>query len=568
MHITWFTFLAVIILVAGCDATPRPRTAAMPEQQQRMAVDSAEDHLSLALDFIDEYHKYDERENITRISYHLNKWIESQSADDKWIADPMFARLPSRLMVSPDATTLTRLEFNNADIGMLREAIWLNNLAAQIAPRDVTDSRWKSWLEGQALSGVAARDLTNIVELFDWVIRNVQLESPQVARDFADSLGIDPPRWGAWRLPWESILLSRGDAWARAQVAVGIARQLNIPMIILGIDRGEDTRPWALAALIEGQLYLFDPRLGLPIPDSSGDGIATLNDVLSDPSILDRLSVAENPYPISAQDLARIVALIDAPLPYLTQKMWILQSALPTGYKLILSVTPSALAQELRKIPGITNVRIWPVPYDTMDFRVAHRLEPAFIARLDAYVRPFAGDNALANGRRQHIRGVFSAEPPLKGAKQYYLDCRLPDAALVDLKFTDEVKRILGIEGVLPEDESFMRPFRAAQTARLKFFKRHASYFLGLIALEEGKYEVAVDFLQTRTLAADPDGVFTDGAHYALARCYEQLGQLNGDREQTLKAIAILEEDTSPQAAGNRLRAAQLRRVMGDGSVR
>lgn len=564
MHFLPWILLAVLTLLAGCGPAPRPGTRMVPQSEQRMSVDSAEDHLLLALDFIDEYHKYDERENINRIHYHLNKWIESKSADDKWIADPMFVRLPSRLTIASDPTMLARLEIDNADIGMLRETIWLNNISRQIANREITDAGLREWVARQSLGPAAARDLTNVVELFDWIVRNIQLESPRLARDFAEGLGIEPPRQGALRVPWESILLGRGDAWIRAQIATGVARQLNIPLLVLGIDAEEDPRPWALAALIDGQLYLFDPKLGLPIPTASGEGVATFSELLADPGILDQLSLEGNPYPVSAEDLKRVVALIDAPYPYLTQKMWILQAFLPAKYKLILSVTPSGLAQELRAIPGITNVVIWALPYDAVNYRIAHRLEPQFMTQLDAFVRPFWGDNALANGRRQHIRGVFSQEPPLKGAKQYYLECRLPDSALESLTFTDDVKSILGIEGRLPEDdESFMGPFRALQTARLRFFKRHASYFLGLIALEEGKYDVAEDYLKTRTLAANPDGEFTDGARYALARCCEQSGQLNNDPDQTRQAIALLENDESPQAVGNRLRALRLRRDTG-----
>jgi tetratricopeptide (TPR) repeat protein len=292
--------------------------------------------------------------------------------------------------------------------------------------------------------------------------------------------------------------------------------------------------------------------------------VATLGEVLADPTILQQLTEEGDEYPVSEEDLRRIVALIDAPLPWLTQKMWTLQAALPAKYKLVLTVTPSRLGQELRRIPGITNVGIWALPYDALEYRNTHRLEQAFVLRLDAWVHPFAGDNALANGRRQHIRGVFSQEPPLKGAKQYYLDCRIPDAALSNLTFTDDVKAVLGIEGALPDDPAFLQPFRTAQTARLKFFKRHASYYLGLIALEEGKYDVAVDYLRTRTLEADPKGKFTDGARYALARCLEQSGRLQGQPQRLRQALEILESDQSPQATGNHLRAAQLRRELGE----
>ena len=47
---------------------------------------------------------------------------------------------------------------------------------------------------------------------------------------------------------------------------------------------------WLCAALIDGQAYLFDARLGLAIPGPDGQGVATLNQALADPAILERMN--------------------------------------------------------------------------------------------------------------------------------------------------------------------------------------------------------------------------------------------------------------------------------------
>ena len=52
-------------------------------------------------------------------------------------------------------------------------------------------------------------------------------------------------------------------------------------------------------------------------------------------------------------------------------------------------------------------------------------------------------------------------------------------------------------------------------------------------------------------LDASPDGPWTNGARYNLARCYEQMGQL--DKAQQLYLI-----DESPQRHGNLIRARRL----------
>ena len=77
--------------------------------------------------------------------------------------------------------------------------------------------------------------------------------------------------------------------------------------------------------------------------------------------------------------------------------------------------------------------------------------------------------------------------------------------------------------------------------------KQYASYWLGLIQLEQGKYEVAISWLQ-RTLDDGSDNPFFQGAHYNLGRCYEALGQ-------QAKAIQMYQFADSPQHVGNRLRS-------------
>ncbi len=82
--------------------------------------------------------------------------------------------------------------------------------------------------------------------------------------------------------------------------------------------------------------------------------------------------------------------------------------------------------------------------------------------------------------------------------------------------------------------------------------KADASYWLGLLSYDLGKFQVADDWFRTRTLQAFPNGPWTNGASYNLARTLIELGKKD-------EAIAILEADESPQRYGNRLLAKQLK---------
>ena len=74
---------------------------------------------------------------------------------------------------------------------------------------------------------------------------------------------------------------------------MSLCRQLGIDVgLLFYTPPGQKLpNPWVCAALIEGKLYLFDPRIGLPIPGRDGTGVATLDDALADPMVLDRLDL-------------------------------------------------------------------------------------------------------------------------------------------------------------------------------------------------------------------------------------------------------------------------------------
>ena len=131
------------------------------------------------------------------------------------------------------------------------------------------------------------------------------------------------------------------------------------------------------------------------------------------------------------------------------------------------------------------------------------------------------------------LLGTFEGE---KGANALYQSARPPDS---DLKlYRDKA----------PEKS---RPKVDQDVALMQAAKQAASYWLGLIAFERGNYAAAVDYIQTRTLEAAPDGPWMAGARYNLARSLEALGQ-------TDEAIRYYKADLSAQRQGNLLRAQRL----------
>ncbi len=545
----------VCLLLTGCNPQANIKGPDFSQTDAQTTEQAAADFRA-AMSFLDNFHEYDPRTVTTRILYHLQKWAEEQDPDPDWISDPLYRRLPSRFDSMQGEAVLSRLAFQNFDIMVLREALWTHDLARQISSAPLHDVRLQRWLDGQecAISADALYDLQLALKICDWVVRNVQ-QTPIITGD-----GLPPP--GAAILPGEALLIGEGDWMVKSRIATLMGRQLGIPLTMLAIEQeAAEPVPWCLSILVDGELYLFDMRLGLPLPNRTGTGAITLKSLLEDPSLIAFWEAAGGcSYPVQPADLKRVVAVIEATPEYLSQRMKLIESQLSGDDLLTLTITPSTLSTELRKSAGIgSNVSLWTVPYDAYLYRQQLQSVPPYFADLQEKLGLVDGPTPLAAGRRQHFRGIFADTDDEEGAKQHYMDCRIPDAELEKLADDEQFAKWLRGLKQLPEDPALRAAFLERTRWAMIESKRYASYWLGLIAFEQGNYRVASDFFEKRVLQLGGEHPWSNGAGYNLARCWEQMGLLQDDPTLLERAIKRYREDTeSPQADGNRLRAANL----------
>ena len=126
------------------------------------------------------------------------------------------------------------------------------------------------------------------------------------------------------------------------------------------------------------------------------------------------------------------------------------------------------------------------------------------------------------------LKGRFSGD---NGATHYFQIAR-PSNQLLELSSRDPFEKFV-----------------------LRRGKQDASYWSGLIAYQRGNYAAAIDYFTTRTLLAYPDGPWTNGGRYNLARAYEASGE-------TQRAILQYGSDNaSPGYPGDLLRAKWLREL-------
>jgi hypothetical protein len=405
----------------------------------------------------------------------------------------------------PALKALRRTEFSRFDGYALQEAVWL---------RDIT--RW-----GQ---GEAAESLERAKSLFDWTVRNIQLEasSPRQIPQF----------------PWETLLFGRGTASDRAWVFILLCRQAGIDAAILdpeeepgagheaqartaaaAKDKGAKQeslpglappaqRPWCVAVLVEGQAYLFDPLLGLPIPapdgvkfDEAGQLViqpATLAQAADDEKVLRQLDADKtHVYGVKARELKRVVVMLEASPSYLARRMKLLETHLAGEQKMVLSSSPSAEAVRWKALAHVAEVRLWSEPFETLERR-SHLDRRSVQAQL-ALLLPFYGipSAPLRRGRVLHLKGKFVGDD---GAIHYYQLAR-PSNAELSASSAHPMEKFVFLRG-----------------------KQDASYWSGLIAYQRANYVAAADYFARRTLELTPDSPWTEGARYNLARTFEAAG--------------------------------------------
>jgi hypothetical protein len=544
-------------------------------------------HLNSAIDFANRMDEFEQEQAIVQVAYHLNRWVDELELADDWSRDPISESLP-RSMRQDVVAELGRPQFYLNDVKSLMQSVWSANISKWVSHTPVLGPLGqRSQAHADSLEDFEVDQLTVAERLFDWTIRNVQLETtmayPFDPVELTTGAAANQPRLlpppmrgipgpGYQLHPWQTLLFGRGDSLARARVFIQLARQQGVDVVMLafpGLTTPPRPRPWVPAVLIRDQLYLFDAELGLALPGPNDRGIATLQQVQADPSLLTKLNVGtEYTYRVVEKDLKKVLVLIDASAQDLSRRMQLVQQNLTGDDRLVLTVNGTDLSERLKKCPGIEDVIIWPISYETVWYQTAIE-QPDYVeaqqmrAREDVNLRRelldrhyvFAVRNLLVQARHLHFRRKFDNVGDEKGAKMLYSDSIITNAQLDQIETSEKVQRQLGLKREDDEREIFYQGRMVLTKMVAISTKHHASYWLGLAQYDDGRPVAAVEWFARRTLKAFPDGPWIGGARYNLGRTYEALDEIEKAREQYFL-------DDSPQKHGNLLRARYLGRTL------
>lgn len=500
---------------------------------------------------------------LQQIVERLNQWLRQATLQSDWKPTGMLATLPESLRQAPrlqpflGAEALERNSFSmpTTELRAVQGVAYEGRLLQEATwARDI--GRWASDGYSQAPDKVAA--------LFDWTVRNIQLVS-----DTEQPIDTRPP----YR-PWQSILHGRTDVEGRVWVFAQLCRQLGVPVVVLepqlattaaegepASDQPSDTTsadgaettdntpaveqpslqpgPGQIicGAVIRGEVYLFDPYLGLPLPATDLQP-ATLGQIRQQPELLRQLDLEGEPYPLEASHLDEAALRIVAEPFTLTHRAALLESRLTGDDALVLHVAPEDVAELLKQAQLNQSPTLWAYPYKILLDQLELSPRKRAIAALE--FEPFCYRPFLWQARVLHFRG---RQPSGEGALTRYAtdDDDHQDAGSNYtrpnvLTTFDAIRRQEGVEVQ-----------RAWIAARL-----NASYWVGLLKYDQGEPQVAATWFRRSQKLEDLELKWYSAAKYNEARSLEALGQID-------EAIALLKGDDPKLAAGSRQRAKLLR---------
>lgn len=527
----WLGVCGVALTLSGCGDQEPPRNLFPPMDQAtdhaqtnpdddgaRLAGELGSENLNVILDSVWQMLRRAAENpgegNFTIATERLNQYFATTPDDEFRFSPEAREYLTSPVLKLPEATLkdLESREFTIKDARHIEDCMLLHTIAKRVAG------------DGD--------DLTRVRRVFDWMVRQVQLVP----------LGSLAPQGlpQAAARPYDVLLRGMaseepgGTFSERGWLFLSLCRQLDLDAGLLTYTPIGKTDPvsWASAVVVDGVPYLFDHRIGLAIPGPGGQGVATLEQAINDPAILNQLVLyfpEGASYPTTAAELAsgQIGVLMDSTLGYLSPRMRILEKRLSGDKRLVLFRDPAAQQTVFAKALGsrFGEATLWALP---IEVEIRLFTDPQFVTATQFPIQRFDSRLPLLAARMSQLHG------DLDTAIQRYIALRYAENPL-------EVDRTTPIDPAVQHD-----------------LDMYATYFLGLCQVEKDQPEQA-KFWFDQTLKLLP--VARPLPPYSMFRwgAFTNLGQIRDAEGDKTRAIRALSENVqTSQNMGNWLRARAL----------
>lgn len=464
----------------------------------------------------------------------------------------------AKTLTSHQSTALNERRFTIRDGNHMRDCMLLKEVATYAV-------------------GQAENDLERVVNLFDHVVRNIELV-PRHAFDLP--------------LPiYYTCLLGKGTVSDRAWMFAGLLRQIQIDAVIVlpagsSHDAGKMNGPFLVGVPLEGRIYLFDPEAGIPVPALPSDGsrprtaVATLDQAAGDPQILRQLDAGEeHRYPIQTDQLKKLQVALITDTAYWSVRMRALaeqlsgaqslavydplndNEALPGLWKRIVSAGGSHWSAEA--------ISVWSYP-ESQQARHADlndeelRQLAILIDSWNAFLMVVIGPN----GQPALTEAVLVKDPAgnEKVDPNVRVDVhstqgeqRRARLAQAGGRFAEALKGYIEVRGGCMRLMGAPLPIEDGIRARHIRAEDDAAFWIGLCKVEQEEYAVAATLLDAYR-EKHPKGAWLQQARFLSALSLAALGK-------TREAIAQLESTPtdSPEYLGHQYRIRQWRAAKAPG---
>ena len=606
----WLNPIVIAICCAtfvSCSSSEDPLLDVLDTQLANVKIDT----LTRTMNFVSSPVRFQKTQFEERLAASLNRWGKAESelmSPDNWSLDDAAKSILDEYQDLPVVDETNGLGFLNTDSYNLQQNFWAKEIARrksvdrEMGPFEIYRVASKIGevvdIEDEDTDPLAlalqklhngmsiqdSQDLSHALKMFDFVVRNIYLLPEDALTADADSpeelrlnssqspaaAGI--PGLGYTRFPWQTMLFSRGDYVERAKLFMVLLNQLELDSVMLNVEIDGSLKPWTVGVNIGDKLYLFDTKLGLPIPIGESARIATLSDVIDEPEILDGLdlsvkeSLKENTkYWVKADQLKNIEAKLYLPPEAASYRYHELESKLVGETRMNLVIQPSDTISKMPKVDGVS-YGVWDIGFQTHEFRRAIRDAIAEASHNDSlrdklrwyymdeyYIYEFV---RYRTARSKYFQGIYETirnDGNLNAIELFY-SMIYKDSKIQSLASDTVFQMQLSITRGKQSANDFARTIQGVQD-NMRLVRRDSGYFLSQCHFDLGNYSTATNWLTRLEEIANT-------ARWQAAINYLRGRSLEAQRDYD-SAIDVYNRQESEQFHGDLIRVRLLKKITG-----
>ncbi len=514
----------VAVLPIGCENSESPSGDSVPrESSATTKVDAQCDALLETIWTMVQPRNLGVSSDQVSVAALLNEMMTNCGDPSLLAIDDQAQSMLQRLFDEDRAKRIQSDRFFIRDIDHIRDALWY---------RDVT----------RFASPTAESDLDRVVDVFYYVVRNLMLfESPR--SDSPETVSIPP------LVPWEFATLGIGSPEQRAWLFANLLRQMRIDAVIIQPTDQADPDDWLVGVLQNGEVYLFDMRLGIPIP-AEDDPVeaplirrpATLQQVQKNDQLFRNLDLGDDrPYRLNSKQFQSVDVKLIGSGAYWSPRMEQLQDLL-TGTRSVLLFDG---LQDTEFRTGLLNrvaaagenlwetddISVWEFcDEQTNAFEHLTEQQQQLLEIIRApFLSPIPIESMNAEAESIEELGIVYGEPRRQHevARNAHLTGNLPEAIRDYLRI-----QLIGNFPPVPKDVLIPEEFRAALVSVMDPTIRQfhavaaeqARYWSGVCQYERQEFEIASRTLENYLNHHRDQGTWSTAAKYLLGICLAKSG--------------------------------------------